>query len=242
MHAGAAEVLLGDLLAGHLLHDVGTGDEHVRGLVDHEHEVGHDRAVDRAAGARAHDHRDLRRHARGLDVAVEDAAVAVERDDALLDAGAGAVVEADDRRTDLERQVHELVDLLGEHAAERTAVDREVLAEHEDLAAVDGAPAGDDAVAVGALGEGLAGAVPGQHVELVERPLVEQVLDPLAGEHLAALVLTGDRALGTGREGLFTATMQVLDPLANGVFHGAERYPSTSVPPKPRRSVRIPLN
>ena len=45
---------------------------------DHEDEVGHGRAVDRAAGARAEDHADLRDDARGLHVAVEDAAVAVE--------------------------------------------------------------------------------------------------------------------------------------------------------------------
>ena len=93
----AAELLERDVLAGHRLHDVGTGDEHVRRLADHEDEVGHRRGVDGAAGARAEDHRDLRDDARRLHVAVEDAAVAGEADDALLDAGAGAVVEADDR-------------------------------------------------------------------------------------------------------------------------------------------------
>ena len=84
--------------------------------------------VHRAAGARAEDHRDLRDHAGRQHVAVEDPAVAGEADHALLDAGAGAVVEADDRRTDLEGEVHQLVDLLGEHLAERAAEDREVLA------------------------------------------------------------------------------------------------------------------
>ena len=148
---GAAELLERDLLAGHRLHDVGAGDEHVRRLVDHEDEVGHGRAVDRAAGARPEDHADLRHDAGRQHVAVEDAAVAGEGDDALLDAGAGAVVEADDRRADLERQVHQLVDLLGEHLAERAAEDGEVLAEDEHLAAVDRAPAGDDAVGVGPL-------------------------------------------------------------------------------------------
>ena len=71
---------------------------------------------------------------------MEDPAVAGERDDAFLDAGAGAVVEPDDRRADLEGEVHQLVDLLGEHLAERAAEDGEVLAEHEHLAAVDRCP------------------------------------------------------------------------------------------------------
>ena len=130
-----AELLERDVLAGHRLHDVGTGDEHVRRLAHHEDEVGHRRRVDGAAGARAEDHRDLRHDARRQHVAVEDPAVAGQADDALLDAGAGAVVEPDDRGADLEGEVHQLVDLLGEHLAERAAEDREVLREHEHLAA-----------------------------------------------------------------------------------------------------------
>ena len=107
---------------------------------------------------------------RGQHVAVEDPAVAGEADDAFLDAGAGAVVEADHRRADLEREVHQLVDLLGEHLAERAAEHGEVLGEHEHLAALDRAPAGDDAVGVRPLLEaGGVGPVPGEQVELVER-------------------------------------------------------------------------
>ena len=56
-------------------------------LVDHEDEVGHGRAVDRAAGARAHDHADLRDDARRLHVAVEDPAVAGEADRRLPGCG-----------------------------------------------------------------------------------------------------------------------------------------------------------
>ena len=197
---GAAELLERDLLAGDRLHHVGPGDEHVRRLADHEDEVGHGRRVDGAAGARSEDHADLRHDARRQHVAVEDAAVAGQRDHALLDAGAGAVVEADDRRADLEGEVHQLVDLLGEHLAERAAEDGEVLAEDEHLAAVDRAPAGDDTVGVGPLLEARGvGPVAGQQVELLERAGVEQVLDPLAGEQLALGVLALDRPLASRR-------------------------------------------
>ena len=220
---GAAQLLEGDLLAGHRLHHVGAGDEHVRGLADHEDEVGHGRAVDGAAGARAEDHADLRGHARGLDVAVEDAAVAGEADHALLDAGAGAVVEADDRRADRQRQVHELVDLLGEDLAEGAAEDGEVLREDEHLAAVDGAPAGDDTVGVGPLLEpGRRRAVAGQLVELVEGAVVEQVLDPLAGQQLALAVLALDGTLGAGVDGRLLALGQLVETFPHGVFgHGS---------------------
>ena len=51
----AAELLEADLLAGDRLDHVGPGDEHVRGLLDHEDEVGDRRRVDSAARARSHD-------------------------------------------------------------------------------------------------------------------------------------------------------------------------------------------
>ena len=213
-----AELLERDVLAGHRLHDVGAGDEHVRRLADHEDEVGHRRRVDGAAGARAEDHRDLRHDARRQHVAVEDAAVAGERDDALLDAGAGAVVEPDDRRADLEGEVHQLVDLLGEHLAERAAEHREVLREHEHLAALDRAPAGDDAVGVGTLLEARRRrAVAGEEVELVERAVVEEVLDALAGEQLALGVLALDRAGRAGVVRLLAPLLQIVELLLHAV-------------------------
>src|SRR3954454_9956491 len=87
-------------------------------------------------------------------------------DAALLEQGAGALVDADDRAAGLDREVHHLGDLLAVHLAERAAEDREVLGEDADLAAVDRAVAGDDAVAVGAplLQPERRGAVPRQLV------------------------------------------------------------------------------
>ena len=141
----AAERLEVDLLARDRLDDVGAGDEHVRGLLHHEDEVGDRGGVDGAAGARPHDQRDLRDDAGALDVADEDVAVGAERDDALLDPRAARVVDADDRAADLRGEVHDLAHLLGHDLAERAAEDREVLGEDADAAAVDRAVAGDDA-------------------------------------------------------------------------------------------------
>ncbi len=225
----AAEFFEGHVFAGHRLDHVGAGDEHVARLADHEDEVGHRGRVDGAAGARAEDHRDLRDDARGLHVAEEDAAVGGEADHALLDAGAGAVVEADHGCADLGGEVHQLVDLLGEHLAERAAEDGEVLREHEHLAPVDGAPPGDHAVGVGPVFEpGGVGPVAGEQVEFVERVLVEEVVEPLAGEHLALLVLAFDRTRRTGVQRLFPSVGEVGDLLFHR--HGPE------VTPSPRRS------
>ena len=143
----AAERLRVDVLVGHGLHDVGSGHEHVARALDHDREVGDRRRVHRAAGTRAHDHRQLRHDARRQRVAQEDVGVAAERHDALLDPGATRVVEPDDRRADLHRQVHDLADLLRVRLGQRSAEHREVLAEDEHEPAVDRAVPGDDAVA-----------------------------------------------------------------------------------------------
>ena len=73
-------------------------------------------------------------------------------------------------------EVHHLVDLLGEHLAERAAEDGEVLREHEDLAAVDRPPTGDHAVGerAGVLDPEAVGPVAGEHVELDEGVGVEE--------------------------------------------------------------------
>ena len=74
---------------------------------------------------------------------------------------------------------------------QRAAEHGEVLGEHVGDAAVDGAPAGDHAVAgdLGLLHAEIDAAVLDKHVELLERALVEKQLDPLARGELAARVL-----------------------------------------------------
>jgi hypothetical protein len=58
------------------------------------------------------------------------------------------------------------------------------------------------------------GPVAGEHVELVERSGVEQVLDALAGEQLALGVLSLDGPFGTGVQRLFLPLVEVFEPLA----------------------------
>src|SRR5262249_58262641 len=79
MYGCATEFLGGDHLVGHGLHHVGPGDEHVTGVAHHEHEIGHGRRIDVAAGAWTHDHRNLRNDPGGDHVALEHLAVAAHR-------------------------------------------------------------------------------------------------------------------------------------------------------------------
>jgi hypothetical protein len=207
------------VLAGDGLDHVGAGDEHVGGAVDHHREVGDGGGVDVAAGTGAHDQADLGDHPRRVHVAPKDLTVEAERDDALLDPGAGTLVDPDDGAAGLDGEVHHLGDLLAVHLTERAAEDREVLAEHAHLPTVDGAVAGDHAVAVGAplLEPEGDGAVSRQLVELDERALVEEHLDPLARRAAALGVLLLDRLGRPGVHRLVEAPVEVGELAGGGV-------------------------
>jgi hypothetical protein len=107
------------------------------------------------------------------------------------------------------------MDLLGVHLAERAAEHGEVLGEHEHLAAVDHAPAGDDAIGEGprVLDAEAVGAVTGEHVELHEGAFVEEDVDPLASGELAAVVLPLDRRVGSRVPRLLLQLGQLLEAL-----------------------------
>jgi hypothetical protein len=212
---GSAEILLAHLLVRHGLDHVGTRDEHVGAALHHEDEVGDRRRVDGPAGARPHDRRDLRHHARRQHVAQEDVRVARQRYHALLDARAARIVEPDHGRAGLRGVVHDLADLLGERARQRAAEHREVLREHEHQPAVDAPRAGDDAVAGDLLlGHAEVGrAVRLEAVVLAERARVEQQLDALARGELALLVLLVDARLPAAELGAGDPLFQELDLL-----------------------------
>ena len=221
MHARAAEFLRGHRLVGDGLHHVGPRHEHVARVLDHEDEVRHRRRVDVAAGARSHDHADLGDDARRQGVAKEHFAVAPERRHALLDACAAGVEYADDRRAVLQRHVLYLGDLPGVRLRKRPPEHREVLGEHVDDAAVDGAPAGDDAVArnLDLLHPEVGRAVLDVHVELLEAVFVHQQLDALTRRQLAALVLRVDAGLAAAETSGGSPTLEFLDHVLHpGIF------------------------
>src|SRR6185436_10440419 len=84
-----------------------------------------------------------------------------------------------------------LADFLRVGLGKGTAEDRKILREDEDPAPVNEAVARDDAVARVQLfvQAKIARAVNDQLVELLERPLVQQEIQTLAGGHLAGSVL-----------------------------------------------------
>ena len=194
MRYGTAQLLLRHGLVCDCLDNLGSRHEEVGGILDHEDEIGHRRRVNRTAGARAHDQRDLGHHARGEHIALEDFGIAGERGDSVLDPRAAGIVEPDHRGADIDSLIHDLADLLGMRLAERAAKNREILAEDKDQPAVHRAVAGDNAVArdlVGVDAE-IMRSVLDEHVPFLEGIGVEQDFEPLACSELAAAVLGVD--------------------------------------------------
>ena len=92
------------------------------------------------------------------------------------------MLQADDRRADLHRHVDHLTNLVRVTFGQRAAEDAEILAEHKHETTVDGSRTFYDAIARKLLvGHAEVGAIMlDEHVEFLERVLVEQNVQPLA--------------------------------------------------------------
>ena len=179
---GSAQVLLGDLFVGDRLDHIGTRDEHVRRVLDHQVEVGDGGRIDGASRARPQNGRDLGDHARGQGVPQEDVGVSAKGGDALLNASAPRIVQPDHGSAHLHGQIHDLADLQSVRLRKAPAEDREVLGEDEDETPFDSPETRDHAVARNLLlGHAeVRAAMLNQLVEFLEGSFVEQDLDALA--------------------------------------------------------------
>ena len=218
MGRGTAQLFGGDHLVCHGFHHIGAGDEHVRAVFDHEDKVGHRGRIDRPPCARPHDQADLRHHARGQHIALKHLGIACKRGNALLDARAAGIVHPDHRRAILHRHIHDFADLLRMGFGKRAAKDGEILAKHIDHAAVHRAPAGDHAVACGALGlhAEIGAAVGHEHVEFFKRAFVEQKINPLARGQLALGVLRVNPALAAAHASGLATRFKLLQNVGHG--------------------------
>jgi hypothetical protein len=86
-----------------------------------------------------------------------------------------------------------------------------------DQPSVDGSPAGDDAVSRNSLARHakLCAAMLDEHVELLERSLVEQYVDSFPGGELAARVLSIDALLATAEPGIGSTLLKLLEDLVH---------------------------
>src|SRR6266404_2046136 len=197
----AAKLFFRYILVRHRLDNIGTGDEHVRRVLHHDVKVGDCRTVNRTAGAWSKDATDLRHHATGQRVAQKNIRVTAETDDAFLNARAAGIIQSDDRRADFHRQVHYFANLFGVSFRKRTAKDREVLRENENLATIDQTVTGNYAVAGIELflHAKISRAMDHQLIEFFKRSFIQQELDALArGQLVCGVLLLNARGTAAG--------------------------------------------
>ena len=133
-------------------------------------------------------------------------------------ARAAGVVEADDRRTVAEREIHHLADLLSEGFGERPAEHGEILREHVHETPVDSAVSGNDAVPVRLqpVEAEIGRAMRHEPIELDEGAFIEQHVEPFTRGELSLVVLRLDARTATALLGLGAPLLEQ----GELVFHG----------------------
>src|SRR6266446_10271777 len=186
-----AKLFLRYVLVCHRLDNVGSRDEHVRRVLDHDVKVGDCRTVNRTAGAWSKDATDLRHHAAGQRVAQKNISITAETDDAFLNARAAGIIQSDDRSADFHRKIHHFANFFRVSFRKRTAKDSEVLRENENLATIDQTVTGNYAIAGIELflHAKIPPAMDHQLIEFFKRSFIQQELDAFARGQLVCRVL-----------------------------------------------------
>ena len=218
VHVTAAEVLRADDLAGGRLHQRRSAEEDRALLLDDDGLVGHRRHVGAAGRARAHHRGDLRDALRReVGLVEEDPAEVVAVGEHLVlhrQEGAAAVDEVDAGQPVDPGHLLRPEVLLDRDGVVGAALDGGVVGDDDALAAADPADAGDDAGRGDGVGTVGVAVHPGrgQRAQLQERAArVEQPVDPLAREQLAAVEVLAPGGLAAALAGRGKPFAQVVD-------------------------------
>ena len=220
MHLGAAERLVVGLLAGGHLHQRRTAEEDLGLLLHHHGVVAHAGHVGATRGGVAEDQRD-RRLLAGAGAGEVAEQLAAGDEDLLLrrQVRAPGLHERDRGQPVLLGDLRGPEDLLDRPRVRGAALHRRVVGADHHLDALDDADAGDDA---GADRE--VRAPRGERGELEERgALVDEQLDALAGQQLAAGVVAGDGLLPAAGDRLGLLGVQRGDLLQHRLAVGRGR-------------------
>ena len=179
VHARAAEIVGGDVLAEHALHDAGSGQPD-EGLVALDHERALAREIGAAAGVVAEHQTDRRHDAADLAQRRERLRITIETADARRHEGARGVVHADQGQAFFAGHVDQPRELRAVGRVHRAGAHSEVMTVDGDVAAFDVEDPGHDRSAVEL----------GAPVAPEDRRLaVGQDLDPLPDRHPVLRVL-----------------------------------------------------
>ena len=181
MRGRTAQFFCCDNFVGDGFHDIRTRHEHVRAVLDHKDKVGHRRRIHRTTRTWAHDHRDLRHNAGGLNVALKDFTIPSKAINALLNTCAARIVQTNHRCAIFDGHIHNFANLLRMCRGYGTAQNRKVLREHINHTTIDGAPSRHDTIASRTLifHAKIGAAVCNKHVKLFKAAFIQQKFDTL---------------------------------------------------------------
>ena len=208
----------------------------------HEDEVGQRGRIDVAARARSHDEGNLRDHPRRQDIALENLAIARERGDPLLDAGAAGVKKPNEGRPVFERHILQAGDFLSVRFGKRAAENGKILGEDEDGAAIDGAPSRHDSIARHAafIHAELRRAMLDEHAKFLERPFIGKERDPLPRGEFSTLVLGKGPLFAAAVKGLRAARGEAFETRLHWRMCRGYGRPDKDLPPPPSRAIARP--
>ena len=237
MHLAAAELVLGDVLPHHALHQVRPADGHAGGALHHRHEVGEPGNVGGARRSRTQHRGNLRHHAGEDHLLAEQVAGIGERADdrRLVRVGreprAGRVDQPDHRDAFAQRQLAQARHLALADRPDAPPVHGEVVGRDATRPSVD--EAGPAHHAVGGRGPlrffRQLPEVGGEKPDLDKAARIEQQLEPRARVQLAALPLAAQPLLAAHPQRFRPAPAQLLHLVAHG--HAAMIQPHLPTSP-----------
>ena len=170
------------------------------------------------AGAGAHDEGNLGDHTRRQGIAVENLGIEAQRDHTLLDAGAGAFVNTNERHASFNGQVHDLDDFFAVNLTERPTENGPVLRKDAHFTTINGAVAGNHTVGNGTLGvqAEILGSVASQGVDFYKGTIIEQIFDAFPGGFLSCVMDSVYGCLSHGSMGFGNAGPQISELSGSG--------------------------
>ncbi len=204
MGLGAAQLFGCHIFMGHRFHHIGSGNEHVAGIFDHQDKIGDCRRIDRPAGAGSHHRRYLRNHPGSQSIAQKNFGIAAQTDHALLNARPAGVIQTDQRRPHAQGLIHNFTDFLGKGFGQAAAENSEILGKNKHQPPVDIAVTGHHTIAGIALfiQTEIFGTMTHQHIHFHEAAFVHQVFDAFACGQFALGVLLFDALFAAAEHGL----------------------------------------
>ena len=191
VHARAAQIFLRHILARHCLDYLRPGEEHIRGILHHQDEIGQCRGIYRSACTRTENAGNLRNHTGCLDVTLEDIGITAQSVDTFLDTCAARIIDTDTRRTHFHGLIHHLTDFLGHGLRQRASVHREVLGKYINQTPVDSAASGHYPVSqiLFLLHAEVGATMKLEHVHFLETAFIQQHVDTLASRIFTSRML-----------------------------------------------------